>query len=83
VRFINPDPAQPAPDFSERLTACVHLPSFGAPSDTVELIVGGRPEDACVGISHYVLKGCRNSPDCGTPEWDHSENPPTWWPCGP
>ena len=83
VRFINPDPTQPAPDFSERLTACVHLPSFGAPSDTVELIVGGRPEDACVGISHYVLKGCRNSPDCGTPEWDHSENPPTWWPCGP
>ena len=83
MRFINPDPPQPAPDFSARLTACVHLPSFGAPSETVELIVGGRPEDACVGISHYVLKGCRNSPDCGTPEWDHSENPPTWWPCGP
>lgn len=83
VRYINPDPLQPAPDFSERLTACVHLPSFGAPSDTIELIVSGRPEDACVGISHYILKGCRNSPDCGTPEWDHSANPPTWWPCGP
>jgi hypothetical protein len=83
VRFLNPDPNEPPPDFSDRVTACVHLPSFGAPSDTIELVVGGRPEDACVGISHYVLKGCRESPECGSPDWDHSEHPPDWWPCGP
>ncbi|HET9989112.1 MAG TPA: hypothetical protein VFQ65_11340 [Kofleriaceae bacterium] len=83
VRYLNPDPTQPAPDFTDRVTACVHLPSFGAPSDTVELVVSGRSEDACVGISHYVLKGCRESPDCGSPDWDHSGAPPTWWPCGP
>ena len=87
VRFQDPAPdndPQP-PDLSERLTACVHLPSFGAPSDTLEVIVSGRPEDACVGISHYVLKGCRESPDCGSPDWDHTDHPPDWWTqvCGP
>jgi hypothetical protein len=79
VRFQEP-PADP-PDFSDRLFACVHLPSFSTPSDTVELIVSGRSEDACVGISHYVLKGCRESPTCGSPDWDDA--PPNWWPCGP
>lgn len=79
VRYQEP-PAD-APDFSDRLTACVHLPSFTTPSDTVELIVSGRSEDACVGISHYVLKGCRESPTCGSPDWDDA--PPNWWPCGP
>jgi hypothetical protein len=85
VRFIDPAPLgdPPPPDFTDRLTACVHLPSFGTPSTTVELIVSGRPNDACLGISHYVLKGCRQDAECGDPDWDHTGNPPDWWPCGP
>lgn len=86
VRYLDPAPSDDGPempDFTDRTFACVHLPSFGAPSDTVELIVTGRTGDACVGLSHYVLKGCRESPDCGSPDWDHSAAPPTWWPCGP
>ncbi|MEO8554406.1 MAG: hypothetical protein ABI678_30735 [Kofleriaceae bacterium] len=85
VRYLDPDPIGMGdpPDLSDRVSACVHLPSFGTPSDTIELIVSGRTQDACVGISHYVLKGCRESADCGDPDWDHSLAPPTWWPCGP
>jgi hypothetical protein len=85
VRFLDPAPGDgpDMPDFTDRTLACVHLPSFGAPSDTVELVVSGRTTDACVGLSHYVLKGCRQSADCGSPTWDHSQTPPDWWPCGP
>ncbi len=82
VRYVEPDPTEAAPDFTERTTACVHLPSFGAPSDTIELIVTGRTDDSCVGLTHYVLKGCREDPNCADPDWDHSLAPPTWWPCG-
>jgi len=81
VRYREPDPAD-MPDFTNRVTACVHSPSFGAPSTTIEFIVSGRSDDSCVGLSHYVLKGCRESPDCGSPDWDHSTAPPSWWPCG-
>jgi len=82
VRYREPDPTDDPPDFANRLSACVHSPSFGAPSSTIELVVSGRSEDSCVGLTHYILKGCREGPDCGTPDWDHSLNPPTWWPCG-
>ena len=82
VRYQEPDPTERPPDFTDRVTACVHLPSFGAPSDTIELIVAGRTDDSCVGLTHYVLKGCREDPACGSPDWDHSAAPPTWWPCG-
>ncbi len=82
VRYIEPDPTENAPDFTDRVTACVHLPSFGTPSDTIELLVSGRAADSCVGLTHYVLKGCREDPACGSPDWDHSSAPPTWWPCG-
>jgi hypothetical protein len=77
VRYREP-PAD-APDFTNRLYACVHLPTFdGTTSPTIELIVSGRTEDACVGITHYILKGCREDPNCGTPDWDDA--PPNWWP---
>jgi hypothetical protein len=79
VRYREPD--VDAPDFTGRVQACVHSPSFGAPSDTVELIVTGRSGDSCTGLTHYILKGCREGPDCGTPDWDHSLAPPPWWPC--
>jgi hypothetical protein len=83
VRYREPD--SDAPDFTGRVTACVHVPSFGTPSTTIELIVTGVVDgdhpDSCKGITHYILKGCRESPDCGTPDWDHSTAPPSWWPC--
>jgi hypothetical protein len=70
-----------APDLPGRTFACVHVASFGAPSDTVELVVAGRPDDACAGLTHYILRGCSEGPDCQLPEWDHSASPPAWWPC--
>ncbi|MBV8756568.1 MAG: hypothetical protein JO257_04820 [Deltaproteobacteria bacterium] len=79
VRYREPD-AQ-APDLTDRTTACVHHPSFGMPSDVIEFVVAGRTQDSCVGLTHYILKGCREGPDCGTPDWDHSLAPPSWWPC--
>ena len=88
VRYREP-PAD-APDFTGRKTACVHIPNFGmGPPQQIELIVsgvvdqvsGGPPVDACVGLTHYILKGCGDDPNCGTPRWDHSQLPPSWWPC--
>ena len=79
VRYREPD--TDAPDFTNRVFACVHHPSFGAPSDVIELVVSGQTDDSCVGLTHYILKGCREGPDCGTPDWDHSLAPPSWWPC--
>ena len=79
VRYREPDTDMP--DFTNRVSACVHVPTFGAPSDVIELVVSGRSDDACKGLTHYILKGCRESPDCGTPDWDHSTAPPLWWPC--
>lgn len=79
VRYREP-PAD-MPDFTGRTFACVHYPSFGTPSDVIELVVSGRSTDSCVGLTHYILKGCREGPDCGTPDWDHSLAPPSWWPC--
>ena len=79
VRYREPD-ADP-PDFTNRTFACVHHPSFGTPSDVIELVISGRTDDSCIGLTHFILKGCREGPDCGTPDWDHSLAPPSWWPC--
>lgn len=79
VRYREPDTT--APDLTNRTTACVHHPSFGTPSDVIEFVVAGRTEDSCVGLTHYILKGCREGPDCVPPDWDHSLAPPSWWPC--
>ena len=75
------EPGATPPDLTDRTTACVHYPSFGMPSDVIEFVVSGRTQDSCVGLTHYILKGCREGPDCGVPDWDHSLAPPSWWPC--
>lgn len=80
VRYREPD-AEPPQQLDQRTWACVHLPSFGPPSTQLELVIAGRPTDSCVGLSHYVLKGCRNDPSCSSPDWDHTAAPPAWWPC--
>ena len=80
VRYRQPG-ADPPDDLADRVTACVHYPSFGAPSSVIEFVITGTPTDSCVGLTHYILKGCGEGPDCGTPDWDHSAAPPSWWPC--
>ncbi len=77
VRYREPQGDPPA-DLSLRTIACVHYPSFGAPSDVIELVVSGTPEDSCVGLTHYILKGCSEGPQCGSPDWDDA--PPPWSP---
>ncbi|CAN5213507.1 hypothetical protein BH11MYX1_BH11MYX1_04590 [soil metagenome] len=79
VRYREPD--VDAPDMTNRVGACVHSPSFGAPSETIEFVISGRSDDSCVGLTHYALRACTESPTCGSPDWDHSANPPPWWPC--
>jgi hypothetical protein len=92
VRYREPQPT--APDLTGRLTACVHLPTLGSGSGSgsaqqIELIVtgivtpspNGPPLDSCKGLTHYILRGCNNDPNCAPPEWDHSGAPPSWWPC--
>ena len=76
-------PPADAPDFSRRVTACAHLPSFGGPPpmDLIQLVVSGRPTDRCKGLTHYTLRGCREDVFCAVPDWDFTANPPAWWPC--
>jgi hypothetical protein len=81
------EPPTDEPDFTNRLTACVHLPTLGSGSgsgsgsDQIELIVTGKSTDSCVSLTHYILRGCANDPSCAPPTWDHSQAPPSWWPC--
>ncbi len=44
-------------------------------------LVFAYPLDSCPALRHFTLRGCRNDPRCEVPEWDLSENPPSWWPC--
>ena len=80
TRYREP-PADP-PDFTDRVTACAHLPSFGPPtSDVIQLLVSSRSDDHCKGLTHYVLRGCATDPECAEPRWDYTATPPSWWPC--
>jgi hypothetical protein len=77
------EPPADSPDFTERVYACTGLPDLGsdANSDVVQLVVSGRTDDSCVGLTHYVLTGCSTDPLCAAPTWDLSASPPSWWPC--
>jgi hypothetical protein len=79
------EPPTDAPDFARRTSACVKVPDFGTgrAGGAVQLVVSGRSDDSCVGLTHYVLRGCRNDPLCVLPQWDITESPPGWWPCPP
>jgi hypothetical protein len=81
TRYRQP-PADP-PNFTDRVTACAHLPSFGgAPAmDLTQLVVSGHATDRCKGLTHYTLRGCREDVFCAVPDWDFTANPPAWWPC--
>jgi len=81
VRYHQP-PAD-APDFTGRVTACAHLPSFqaGTEPNLIQLVVSGMASDHCKGLTHYTLRGCREDVACAVPDWDYTANPPAWWPC--
>ncbi len=76
-------PPDSAPDFTGRVSACAHLPSFdpGSQLNLIQLVVSGRAEDHCKGLTHYTLRGCREDVSCAVPDWDFTANPPAWWPC--
>jgi hypothetical protein len=77
------EPPSTMPDFSGRVFACAHLPTFdaGTQSNLIQLVVSGRTTDRCKGLTHYTLRGCRESVSCAVPDWDSTASPPTWWPC--
>ena len=47
----------------------------------IQYVVSGRSDESCMGLTHYVLRGCRNDPLCAQPQWDITKTPPSWWPC--
>jgi hypothetical protein len=81
IRYREPPPD--SPDMNGRVLACAHLPSFDTttPSSLIQLVVSGRASDHCKGLTHFVLRGCREKVDCPVPDWDFTANPPAWWPC--
>jgi hypothetical protein len=82
TRYTDPKERPPALDHA---WACTNLPDLhpGAPaSGPMQLVVAGGPDDPCPSVQHYVLRGCRNDPNCDPPEWDYTGSPPEDWPCG-
>jgi hypothetical protein len=77
------EPPADAPDLTKRTTACTKVPDFGSgkASGMIQLAISGRSDDSCVGLTHYVLRGCRNDALCELPAWDITATPPSWWPC--
>jgi len=81
VRYREPPADQP--DLTGRTTACAKVPDFGSgqANGAIQLAVSGRSSDSCAGVTHFVLRGCRNDALCTLPQWDITGTPPTWWPC--
>lgn len=83
VRYREP-PAE-MPDLTNRVMACTTVPTFGEQDaeEIVELLVSTRSDESCKGLTHFVLRGCREDARCALPEWDIRATPPAWWPCTP
>jgi hypothetical protein len=77
------EPPTTSPDLEGQAWACVGFPSLGdeEPVEGQQFVIATPPEDICVGLTHYTLRGCDEEPDCDNPEWDRTESPPDWWPC--
>ena len=71
------------PDLTNRAVACARVPTFGDENaeEIVQLLVSSRSDEPCKGITHFVLRGCREDARCALPEWDIRTTPPAWWPC--
>ena len=81
VRYREP-PVDP-PDLTSSTAACAKVPDRGTTkaNGMIQYVVSGRSDDSCMGLTHYVLRGCRNDPLCAPPDWDITKTPPSWWPC--
>jgi hypothetical protein len=81
IRYREP-PAE-VPDLTDRTFACAKVPDFGSgqASGMVQLAISGRSGGSCAGLTHYVLRGCREDALCALPDWDITATPPSWWPC--
>jgi hypothetical protein len=77
------EPPATAPDLTKRTLGCAKVPDFGSgkANGMIQLAISGRSSDSCVGLTHYVLRGCREDALCPVPDWDITATPPTWWPC--
>jgi hypothetical protein len=53
----------------------------GLETSIVQFVVSGRSTDRCKGLTHYTLRGCRESVTCALPDWDFTAKPPSWWTC--
>lgn len=83
IRYREPPADQP--DLTKRTFACPLVPDGGSgkANGMTQLAVSGRSDDSCMGLTHFVLRGCRTDPLCPLPEWDITATPPSWWPCPP
>jgi hypothetical protein len=87
TRYVRPPATMPGFDghvwADGRSWACAHLPSFDAGDQTglIQFVVSGRPGDRCKGLTHYTMRGCRESVSCTLPDWDLSLTQVPWWPC--
>lgn len=81
-RYLEPSD-EPPPNLSTRTAACAKVPDFGSgqAKGMIQYVVSGPSDDSCMGLTHYVLRGCRNDPLCAQPQWDITATPPSWWPC--
>jgi hypothetical protein len=77
------EPPADMPDLTNRTIGCAKVPDFGSgkANGMIQLAISGRSDDSCVGLTHYVLRGCREDALCSLPDWDITATPPTWWPC--
>jgi hypothetical protein len=77
------EPPADLPDLTNRTTGCAKVPDFGSGkgSGMIQLAISGRSDDSCAGLTHYVLRGCREDALCELPDWDITATPPSWWPC--
>ena len=77
------EPPVDSPSLTDRTFACAKIPDFGSgkADGMIQLVVSSRSTDSCKGVTHYVLRGCRNDATCALPQWDITATPPSWWPC--
>jgi hypothetical protein len=77
------EPPVDALDLRDRTFACAKVPDFGSgkADGMIQLVVSTRSSDSCKGVTHFVLRGCRNDATCALPQWDITATPPSWWPC--
>lgn len=77
------EPPADEPDLTNRTIACAKIPDFGngKANGMIQLAISGRSNDSCAGLTHYVLRGCREDALCELPDWDITATPPSWWPC--